>query len=342
MVVPMAHFSFCNCNINTNNLFFQKISSLVLRPKTYFQTKNAEIMIENILHIPSTILINPNFIYNRFDLTESNYILLHISKNDRDYYLEVSLKDNYAELGAWLMHISKNDFDEISAYIFNNYIHIKYISFYNVITDLNIKINNFFYLNLPLTYSEIEHRLTTKSRQRLRRNKRDAAEKFGEMNFMEYSNAIPDAIVNEFFKLKRDTLHIEYNLSCQDYIKKYHVTNAYTLSFGKRIAAIFFTCEQCPIVYGENFSYDGTFAYYSPGILIYDLIIQRLIEKGKTQFFLGGGNYEYKKKYKSTEISVCEGRIYRNSLIKFKYACWDFYNNHFFWKLKKTKTFLHF
>lgn len=298
-------------------------------------------MIEQISDISGTLNINPNFIYNRFDLTESNYILLHVSKNDKDYYLEVSLKDNYAELGAWLMRISKNDFDEISTYIFSNYPLIKYISFYNVITDLKIKIKKFFYLNLPSTYSEIEQRLTSKSRQRLRRNKRDAAEKFGEMTFEEYANSIPDRIVNEFFKLKKDTLHIEYNLSCKDYIEKYHVTNAYTLSFGKRTAAIFFTCEQCPIVYGENFSYDETFAYYSPGILIYDLIIQRLIEKGKTQFFLGGGNYEYKKKYKSTEISVCEGHIYRNSLIKFKCSCWNFYDHHIFWKLKKMKTFLH-
>ena len=107
----------------------------------------------------------------------------------------------------------------------------------------------------------------------------------------------------------------------------------YTLEFS--------TCEQCPIVYGEKFSYDDAFAHYSSGMIIYDLIIQRLIEKGKQLFFLGGGNYGYIKKYHSIEISICEGHIYRNSLISFKYHCLDFYNHHILWKIRDIKKELH-
>ena len=294
-------------------------------------------MIEQVPHLLNYLRINPNFIYNRFDLFDNEFVVLHIDDKGSDKYLEIRIKDVHVELGVWLMKISKADFKDISSYIFYHFPQIEYISFYNVISDKKFTRKNFFYLELPSTYIEMEKRLSSKSRQRLRRNKRDAAKIFGEMKFTEYNDTIPEEIVKEFFRLKTGTLGIDYHISCEEYLDKYHVSNAYVLSFGGRIAAIFFTCEQCPIVYGENFSYDDVFSYYSPGMLIYDLIIQRLIEKGKRIFYLGGGNYEYKKKYNSVEISVCEGRIYKNSLISFKYRLIDFYNRHILWKLRILK-----
>lgn len=284
--------------------------------------------------------IEPNFIYNRIDLFDSNYVISHIKNEYYDRYIEVHIKDNYMELGTWLMHVRKKDIKEISSFLFKYHPKIKYASFHNIISNVGDK-KNFYYLELPSTYKEMEMRLTSKSRQRLRRSKRDAAEKYGEMHFTEYSGTIPKEIVEDFFELKKSTLAIEYQLTYKDYLKKYHVSNAYVLSFGEKTAAVFFTCEQCPIVYGENFSYDTDFAYYSPGILIYDLIIQRLIEKGKKIFYLGGGNYEYKKKYNSIEISVREGRIYRNPLIALKYHCLNFYNHHLLWKIKGLKKKIH-
>ena len=281
--------------------------------------------------------IEPNFIYNRIDLFDHNYTILHIINNNINYYIEIRLAKIHAELGVWLMHITKVDFKEISSYIFSNYPQIKFISFYNAISDIRCTKKKFFYLDLPSSYKEMEARLTSKSRQRLRRNKRDAAEKFGEMKLIEYNDKIPNEIVKDFFKLKKDSLNIEYNIPYQEYLNKYHVSNAYILSFGEKIAAIFFTCEQCPIVYGENFSYDDCFAYYSPGMIIYDFVIKRLIEKDKQFFFLGGGNYDYKRKYQSREISICEGRIYRNALISFKYHYLNFYNHHILWKIKSIK-----
>lgn len=276
--------------------------------------------------------IEPNVIYNRIDLFDTNFVILHIA-NDNDYYVELLLKKSHAELGAWLMHISYNDLNMISSFVFLNYSQVEYISFYNVISDRGFTKSKFFYINLPSTYMEIEDRLNSKSRQTLRRKKRNASEMFGEMKFTEY-NKIPDNIVNKFFQLKEETLNVSYHLSCQEYINKYHVSNAYVLSFGEKIASIFFTCEQCQIVYFENFSYDNAFASFSPGMLIYDLVIEQLIRKGKKCFFLGGGNYDYKRKYHSIEVSVCEGRICRNFFISIKYHIIDFYNRHLFWKIR--------
>jgi len=185
--------------------------------------------------------IKPNFIYNRIDLFDDSYIILHIKNNKYEYYIEILLKKNHAELGAWLMHISKADFKDISSYIFSHYPQIEYISFYNVISDTEFTETNFFYLDLPFTYTEIEWRLSSKNRQRFRRNKRDTAEKFGEMKFVEYNDNIPNEIVKEFFKLKKGILGFDFHMSFQEYINKYHVSNAYVLSFGENIVSVLFT-----------------------------------------------------------------------------------------------------
>lgn len=64
--------------------------------------------------------ISPNFIYNRIDLFSGSYIVLHV-KNDYDYYLEVQLYENRAELGIWMMFVSSKDFEEIFQFIFSGH-----------------------------------------------------------------------------------------------------------------------------------------------------------------------------------------------------------------------------
>ena len=102
---------------------------------------------------------------------------------------------------------------------------------------------------------------------------------------------------------------------------------------GDRVAAMILTCEQCPIAYLENLTYDLTFSRYSPGLIAYEMVMERLISKGKKVFYLGGGNYDYKKKNDSIETIVTEGKIYRSWLVKMKYGWMDFYNKHLLWKI---------
>ena len=108
-------------------------------------------------------------------------------------------------------------------------------------------------------------------------------------------------------------------MQIKDYLEKYHVTNGYVLYFGDNIASILFTCEQCPVVYLENLTYDTAFSVYSPSMLAYDYLLKNLIQKGKEEIYLGGGDYIYKKKYESAESQVVSVLVYRTRIVELKY-----------------------
>lgn len=58
------------------------------------------------------------------------------------------------------------------------------------------------------------------------------------------------------------------------------------------------------------------FQKYSVGFQIYVFFLQRMIEKGKKNIYLGGGNYDYKKRFGSIEEIIYEGYLYRNAFGK--------------------------
>ena len=298
-------------------------------------------MVEQIDFSSNSIVINPNFIYNRIDLFSKNCILLHVKNDNNDYMLEAQLFAKHAVLGVWMMKVSGSDFEEISRFIFNKYKNIEFLSFYNAVSDKTFIAKRHYSIILPESYDSIEMRISAKSRYNMRRMKKMAEKEYGKVIMIEYiQDEITDEIVSLYYKMKKQTLNIDYNLSYKDYIIRYHVTNVYMLCYGEKVAALLFTCEQCPIVYLENLAYDSDLAKFSPGMMAYDMMLEKLIEKGKTSLFLGGGDYDYKKKYDSIETTVTEGKIYRSTPIKFKYTCIDFYNKHLYWKVKRFKSFL--
>jgi hypothetical protein len=281
--------------------------------------------------------INPDFIYNRIDLFSDDYEIIHVYNSVSEFYLEIHLFNKYVELGSWMMSIDTISLNEIASFLFQRYSLVEYLSFHNTITNKTFITKNHFHLNLPELYKDLENRISSKGRYNINRNKKKAKERYGEFEFVEYSGNIPKEIVLSYFQLKKETHHIDYNLSVDDYLKRYHVTNSYILYFGGNIAAILFTCEQCPIVYLENLTYDIKYSQYSPGQIIYDLLLERLISKGVKSFYLEGGNYDYKKRYGSIETVVNDGRIYRSSFIHLKYIFVDFYNKHILWKLHRVR-----
>lgn len=299
-------------------------------------------MIEIIHADPKKLdCISPNFIYNRIDLFSNDFILLHNMHSKSDFYVEAQLFSDHALLGTWMMDIKKEELEEISALIFSNYPSIKYTKFYHTKLDIPASLNNHFEVRLPRTYEELEDRLPPKSRRNMARKQRLLCQELGKPSFIEYQYPdIPDELIEKYFDFKKKTHHIDYNLSAKDYIKRYHVTNAYTLAYGQQPVAIVLTCEQCPIAYLENLTYNTEFASYSPGDISYDFVLKSLIQKGISSIFLGGGDYRYKKRYGSIETAVSDGVIYRSKLIKLRYKCIDFYNKHLLWKIKSLKNYL--
>lgn len=282
--------------------------------------------------------ISPDFIYNRIDLFCKDFIVLNVHNNTNDYLVEVRLHGNHAELGIWMMKVTGEEFDEISKFIFARYKEIEYLSFYYAISDRVYIKESHFHVVLPKSYEELKARISAKSRNTMSRKKKKAEADYGKIEMVEYENdGISDDIISLYFDMKEKTHHINYGLAYKDYLIKYHVSNVYVLYFGDKIAAIIITCEQCPIVYLENLTFDMELSKYSPGMMAYEMVLERLISKGKTVFYLGGGDYDYKKKYDSVETIVTEGRIYRSWLIELKYKWIDFYYKRLYWKIRYWK-----
>lgn len=279
--------------------------------------------------------ISPDFIYNRADIFCNDYIVLNIKNSTNNYMLEVRLIGNHAELGIWMMKVTGEEFDEISQFIFTRYKEIEYLSFYYAISDRVYIKGSHFHVVLPESYDELEMRISSKGRYNMRRMKKMALTNYGSIFLKEFeSENLPSDIISTYFELKKKTHKVSYMMTSNEYLVRYHVSNAYVLYFGYLIAAIIFTCEQCSVVYLENLTYDKAFSMYSPGMMAYDMLLEKLIQKGKVAVFLGGGDYDYKKKYDSVETSVTEGKIYRSWLIELKYKWIDFYNKHLYWKIR--------
>lgn len=76
------------------------------------------------------------------------------------------------------------------------------------------------------------------------------------------------------------------------------------------------SCEQCPVVYIENLTYDTNYAKYSLGQILYDIYLKKLVEKGKKEIFLLGGDYDYKRRYHSVEETTYNDAVYRSIVSK--------------------------
>ncbi len=290
--------------------------------------------------------INPNFIYNRFDLWElkdaSNYVKLFCYESQTEKIMfEVLCFDSYARLGMYLMVLSNIALDRISKFLFNS-LNISRITFENTFVagggqlvqynhKYRITEHNHLRIELPETIEELDLRLSSKGRYNIKREKRMIEEAFGgcKVRHLPALDVAALPIWEDYFKYKYITHKIHYGLNAKEYCDKYHVTDVYSLALGQeeKIAAIVLSCEQCPIVYIENLTYDVELGHFSPGQVLYDEYLKKLIEKGFREIYLLGGDYAYKKRYGSIEETVYSGTIYKNTCVKLYYkmnSIWKF------------------
>lgn len=271
--------------------------------------------------------IIPNFIYNRFDLWDlssldaSEVSLWVYRDNERELYFEILVTGSEAKLGLWLASIDGSVLSRIVNTIFKEYRIVEMITMENVrvpVFGRNIP-HNHFRIEFPQTVEELDHRLSSKGRYNLKREKRILKEAFGSYSINNYDSLSPETIDiwSFYFDMKYRNQGTKYGLSMQEYCKKYHVSDIYTLSIGdnNRLAAVFLSCEQCPIIYLENLTYDSTIGEYSPGQILYDEYLKLLVQKKAKGLYLLGGDYSYKKRYGSIEENVFNNIVYRNCLL---------------------------
>ena len=282
--------------------------------------------------------ISPDFIYNRFDLFCDNFIVLMAEWGQENHIIEARLFDNYAELGIWKMHISNELLKEISDFLFHKYAHIGYVKFFFCDTIGNYKEVKHFFIDFPDSAEEFLQRRSSKSRHRLNKQRHQAEREIGPITYQEFKKEnCPDDII-KYYNIWKKRTHNIGEIEAQSYFQKFHVSDIYVLYLGNNIAAMMFSCEQCPIAYLENFSFDIQYSRYSPGQQIYEYVMTRLIDKKFKRVFLAGGDYDYKRYYGSIEEKLYDGVIFRNIYHRIKYNLITYYNKHFYWKVKRIKN----
>lgn len=259
--------------------------------------------------------IETDFICNRFDLTGAReFALLKWRKNDREFYVQVSFEDDKAILGIWLAPITAEILKDISRFIFRNYRTVKTVEYrFGTIPYGKAFPCNHFKIQLPKTTDELYARMTQKSRYNLRRSRRLLEEAVGTVDFVYYpaDEAPPEAIA-EYLRLKKASHGFEFDAPPKEYLRTHGVSDVYIMQTDDdRMLSIILSCEQCRIVYLENLTYDPEFRQYSPGQILYEYYLEKLIEKKRDLLFLMGGDYEYKRRYGSVEETVYFGTIYK-------------------------------
>lgn len=262
--------------------------------------------------------VSPNFIYNRFDLFNDRYELFKISFEEHTWYIETLTSGFCLEIGIWLMDIPKDTLNSFVNYLFETKSKIRVIKYRNGYSDLGESIQkNHFDIMLSDEEDDIENRLSSKSRYNLRREQRLLEEEIGHYIMSSFStndSRNSQIVLNRYFELKKKTHNIDYEMSAEEYINYYHVSDCYTLQVEDEIQAIILSCEQCPIVYIENMTYNTDLSKYSTGKILYNEYLKCLCKKGFKQLYLAGGNLDYKKRYSSREVTVYDGEIYRDSI----------------------------
>lgn len=235
-------------------------------------------------------------------------------------YVACIIESECALLGTYLLELSMAEIHAIEKYVFKLYPTVRKISTYHaLINEEKVKKHNDFHINLPNTEEELDRRISKKGRYNIKRELRLINEHIGNAEFVEYDLEnvdCSDSLMKTYFSMKEKTHHRNYGMSTEEYLEKYYVTHIYTLETKEKVLAMVLSCEQGDIVYIENLTYDIQYADYSPGQVLYDWYLKRLIQKGKMGVFLSGGKLEYKKRYDGIECQVSDIAVYRNNVLE--------------------------
>lgn len=258
-------------------------------------------------------------INTRLDLFEDDVEChaLEIQNGDQREYIEYRVKGSVSELGAWMLPISREGIEAAISYIFDNHPGVKKIQWIRGLHKIGVaKQNNHFRIYLPETTEEFAQRRSAKHRRNMRRYRRLLEEEVGEVSFEEYQAAdVPQDLLDAFYREKFEKYGRVYEFDAKEYLKAYHVTNFYAMRVKGNVAATAMTCEQCEVPFADNIGYESAYAKYECGTMIYEYLLNRMIEKGKKEIHLGGGAYTYKKHYGSVEEVCYDCAVYRSKLV---------------------------
>ncbi len=276
-------------------------------------------------------LVQPNFIYNRFDIFYDNeYELFKIYNDTNTYYVPVHFNNYMAEIGVYLAELPKEAFDSLIKFIFHEMAKIDLINVKHSLNDYDgLKKGNSWVIDLPESQENFLNSLGEKTSE-LNKTLGDIEHDF-DVKIKIYDKDIPTEIVEKYFEFQKATLGLTYKTSEQKYLQEYQVTRAIVLYLNNEISAVSFVCtvDDCDSVYLENFSCDKELSKYSLGTVIIYKTICNLIESGYKHLYIGSGDYLYKKNFAAREYTVYSGEIKRTSKKrKFQSFCRKMFQYH--------------
>ena len=131
--------------------------------------------------------VNPNFIYNRYDLfcKEGEFEAVRLESNGNEKVLEYRIINDQAELGLWLVPITEEELRRVLLYITQNHPNVNKIVYKNgVIPYGKSREHNHFRIVFPETVEEMLNRISSKSRAKQRKKLKAAEEAYGKASFL--------------------------------------------------------------------------------------------------------------------------------------------------------------
>lgn len=260
-----------------------------------------------------------NLIYNRFDIIyQKNIEHFLYEYGNRIYAIDAYYENFMAKMNIWGKEIPTDVFENAVADIFKHHSDIYCIEIKQARNNYHnlLEGGNDIRIPLPETVDQLLQRVRAKHRTAIKRIKKLLEKEYGRLNVIKYKSDIPDEIVLLYFKWKQITYGKDYNMTPEEYLERYHVTDAMLLKAGGNEVAILFFCQIDNVVYLENFSYNLKMEQFSPGYLIYEMFLEELIYRNCSLLYLGGGNYTYKKRFGAEESVAYSGMIYRKEVFE--------------------------
>lgn len=272
------------------------------------------IKIQHLNNLDLISYVNPNFIFNRFDIIYGNdYDMWLIEDELKKFYVPVHIdcKKNYAYIGIYLTPLSRSSFKMFISNILSYYKKICRIYINNsLVPSVFLSNTNIYVIKLPDNISTIDNLLSRQSRKHIRQYYKKLIDIFGNYSINKYDiNEITDDMIIKHFEYKGELYNLNSEYNNTNYLLNYHVTNCYTLKFENMIQAILFTSDTDENRFLENFSYNPVYEKYNLGTLLYHYMIEDSIECNYKNILLGGGKYEYKKRYGSHNYNTFTGYI---------------------------------
>ncbi len=259
--------------------------------------------------------VYPDFIRNRFDVMYGDdFDILKITDDGETVFIPLHAQKKELVCGVALTPLKLRVFDDMIDFLFRAYPTISKIRFWHSVNKypgMHTKIH--WSIDLPASWEEYLAKLPGRVRNEIKRYNKRVTEHF-EYEFKYYKvKDLPKEIVSKYFEFKQQTRHRGYTLSEEEYLEKYFVTDAEVLYLNGELAAVNFLSIAGDSAYLENMANDPQYNNCYLGIVLFYRWIERLIGQGFRAFYLGGGDYQYKRHCASRKNIVYTGTVGRYS-----------------------------